>query len=376
MKLSVIEKAKMRRALTLAGIDQATINAMTDRELAAVYNGVEPERKPEPVEPVEPEQEQPIMKQEPKPVAAEGVALAISQAIGDAISGFKPSLDEQAIIDLINRHATKTVTKHHHITISRPDLPDVEIKGAHPALKEVVDILACDENAYIVGGAGSGKTTLAVQAAEALDTDFYMVGSVLDKYELTGFVDGAGRYHRTPFRDAVEHGGVFLFDEIDGSLPSAVLAFNAALENGRYTFPDNATIEIDKSKTFFIAAANTVGTGANRQYVGRYELDRATLDRFIQIEVGYDNGIERAMAVNAFKQAGGKPEHESVATHWCDEVQTFRALLDERRILALCTPRATRHGAKLLARGWSFDRVKEVELFKHLSADQRKQLGV
>jgi cobaltochelatase CobS len=46
-----------------------------------------------------------------------------------------------------------------------------------------------------------------------------------------------------------------------------------------------------------LAAANTFGTGADRQYVGRNQLDESTLDRFRigQIEMDYDPDIEAAL---------------------------------------------------------------------------------
>ena len=45
-----------------------------------------------------------------------------------------------------------------------------------------------------------------------------------------------------------------------------------------------------------IATANTYGLGADRVYVGRNQLDGATLDRFIVIDVDYDEALEMALA--------------------------------------------------------------------------------
>ena len=85
----------------------------------------------------------------------------------------------------------------------------------------------------------------------------------------------------TEFRKAYENGGLFLFDEIDASMPGAILAFNAALANNFMDFPDK---KVPRHKDFYcIAAANTFGSGADRQYVGRNQLDAASLDRFIDV---------------------------------------------------------------------------------------------
>ena len=130
----------------------------------------------------------------------------------------------------------------------------------------------------MVGPAGSGKTTAAHEAAKALGIPFYFTGAIDSAYKLTGFIDAQGRTVRTAFREAFEHGGVFLFDEMDSSMPAALLAFNAALANGHADFPDGI---IKRHPDFrAIAACNTFGGGANRQYVGRMQLDAASLDRF------------------------------------------------------------------------------------------------
>jgi len=251
----------------------------------------------------------------------------------------------------------------------------VKIDGAHPMLPKLLDVHAIGENAYLVGPASSGKTTMVQQCADALGLDFHATGAVVDKFELLGFVDAGGKYHRTALREAVEHGGVFLFDEVDSSYPAPLNAFNALLENGHITFPDGATFQVDRSKTFFVCAANTLGTGANRTYVGRFELDRAFLDRFVQLEVDYDETIENRMAEQAWLSAGGSPDN-TIWQVWSEHVRGFRAKLAEKNIKVLVTPRATRRGAGLLARGWDIDDVTQSELYKHLSADQLQQVLV
>ena len=45
-----------------------------------------------------------------------------------------------------------------------------------------------------------------------------------------------------------------------------------------------------------IAAGNTFGLGANYEYVGRNQLDMASLDRFAVVRVGYDRNIELNVA--------------------------------------------------------------------------------
>ncbi|MBL7373522.1 hypothetical protein INQ23_29830, partial [Escherichia coli] len=65
-------------------------------------------------------------------------------------------------------------------------------------------------NVWIAGPTGSGKTHAAEQAAHALGVEFYFNGALSMTHELLGFVDAAGTYHTTPFRQAYENGGLYL----------------------------------------------------------------------------------------------------------------------------------------------------------------------
>jgi hypothetical protein len=76
-------------------------------------------------------------------------------------------------------------------------------------------------NFWLVGPAGTGKTTAGKMLSKHLGLPFYFNGAIDSEYKLRGFIDAQGRVVATPFRRAYEHGGVYLFDEVDSSLPSA-----------------------------------------------------------------------------------------------------------------------------------------------------------
>lgn len=209
-------------------------------------------------------------------------------------------------------------------------------------------------NVWLYGPPGTGKTTGARNVAKALGTPFYCTGALLTKYDITGFVDAGGRLVRTPFRDAWENGGVYLFDEIDGSAPAAVVAFNAALANGIMAFPDGMVER--HADCVVIAAANTTGLGATAEFTGRTKLDMATLDRFVFLEWAIDEKIESAL---------------SSSKEWARIVQKVRANVAAKGVKGVSiTPRATLYGCSLLAAGLSMDDVKAMVLRKSMSADQ------
>lgn len=226
---------------------------------------------------------------------------------------------------------------------------NVDLGKQHKSFPTLLKILSTRLNIYIVGPAGSGKTTAAQNCAKALNIPFHFTGAVASEFKLTGFIDAQGRIVSTEFRKAYENGGLFLFDEIDASYPQAVLAFNAALANDYMDFPDK---RVERHKDFYcIAAANTYGQGADRQYIGRNQLDAASLDRFVFLNWEYDENLERDLA--------GNPE-------WTDYVQKIRTYIESQKIRHVVSPRASIFGAKLIANGVARELVEETVLWKGL----------
>ena len=145
----------------------------------------------------------------------------------------------------------------------------------------------------LVGPAGTGKNHLCKQIAEFLGLEFYFANAVTQEYKLTGFIDANGTFHKTQFYDAFTKGGLFMFDEIDASDPEVMVTFNAALANGYMDFPTGREYAHEDFRV--IAAANTTGNGASHEYVGRNQLDAATLDRFGMLRIDYDKNIEESL---------------------------------------------------------------------------------
>ena len=203
--------------------------------------------------------------------------------------------------------------------------------------------VAAKVNVFLVGPAGSGKTTVAKQVADCLGLRFHFNGAIHSEYKLTGFRDAQGKVHRTAFREAFENGGVYLFDEIDASQPAALLAFNAALANGMFDFPDR---NVQAHPNFrCIAAANTWGKGATMDYVGRNTLDAATMDRFALLEMRYDPSLERRMAHLAVNS------HIVLAEVWVELAQLTLSLCHEHDFRHIVSPRATQQGLSLMVGG-------------------------
>ena len=282
------------------------------------------------------------------------IGEAISSAINDALRDVN-GLNESQIKDLIRDEAERVVrdefTQPPRELVLRTDTGSKTLpaEARHSVFDDVLMYTAQRESVYLVGPAGSGKTTLAKQVANAVDLPFYSTGALVMKHELEGFIDPHGNYVETEFYKAFKHGGVYLFDEIDGSSPAAVLAFNGHMANGVASFPCGM---VERHPDFVvIAAANTYGNGADRQYVGRNQLDAASLDRFAFVEMGYDEAMETELSGDAV---------------WTAHVQRIRAAINELKIRHIVSPRASIKGARMLAAGMDQASVEQAYIWKGL----------
>lgn len=298
------------------------------------------------------------------PLPLDPAPARISKA--DMLDAVKEIIDPvmAAMREMLVRHADEAVTaavaaKHPTmLTIQMPNAEPVALGIVHEKTETIMQAVMAGLNVYLHGPAGSGKTTVARTIAEALKRPFYFAAKVESEYLLLGFRDARGETVRTQFREAYEHGGVFLFDELDGSSPAAIVALNAALANGICPFPDGT---IARHPDFVcIAAGNTVLTGASRAYTGRAQLDAASIDRFAFIEFGYDERMEMALAANK---------------EWCAHVQAVRKAVEARGINHLVTPRATFDGAKALAAGLPWATVERMCIYKGLDDETAEQLS-
>lgn len=214
-------------------------------------------------------------------------------------------------------------------------------------------------NVWLSGPAGSGKTYGVHQAATALGLDFAFHGAMTMSHELTGFVDGHGKYHETQFAKIYRHGGVILLDECDAGSNEALLAINAPLANGSASLPNGEMLQ-KHPDCRIVAAANTFGSGATAEYIGRTKIDQAFLDRFHpKLNWDYDEKLERAMSGNL---------------DWTKQVQRARKLARAAGMKVCITPRASLAGAALIAAGMDQDKVAGMTYLAGLTKDQASQL--
>ena len=326
---------------------------------------------------------------QPKPAMDQDARL---RALAELLNPATPALDEAAVLEIVTRNMGATIsaattsatemarleledllTEARAIVNGAPRTLRIEIAGRvkemgpakrHPLFDTLLTlaVISKEPNALhpmLVGPAGSGKTTAAQQVAEALGLSFYSNGALTGAHELTGYKDAAGAYHGTPFRQAFEHGGVYLADEMDRSDPAAVLALNSALANRFMAFPDQAEPVRAHDQFYIIAACNTFGRGADRIYIGANQMDGASLDRFGTVTWDYDEELERAIAGD---------------DAWTAYVQAARAAAADLKIRHVISPRASYYGAIMRRAKLSFDFVAEAAIWKGLDREQRDRI--
>jgi cobaltochelatase CobS len=210
-------------------------------------------------------------------------------------------------------------------------------------------------NVFLVGPAGSGKTLAAMMAAKARGLPFYFNGAIDSEYKLLGFIDAQGRVIHPAFRKAFTTGGVYLFDEVDASLPSAVLAFNAALSNDMCDFPDGC---MPRHPDFVCLAAGNTFYGADHAYVGRMKQDAAFLDRFLVLDWHYDTELERDLGLDLW------PDNAQRALSWFKMVLKTREQAALKGLQVVISPRATLGGIKLLRQNVPWTTAVRVTLRK------------
>lgn len=321
----------------------------------------------------------PLITPAPTPTASDPAVAQALVALTAALTPAAPTIDEATVRAMVDRAMTDSIgdlitsaVQHLAPQVTRVEIPNrpiIEIEGRqHAQFGKVLKLIGMRKNVYLVGPAGTGKSTLVEHAARALDLPFGSIslGPTTPESHLKGFIDANGVYRTTAFREAYEHGHVFLLDEMDNGNGGILATLNKALSNGSFAFPD---AEVKRHPDFVcVAAANTYGTGATREYVGRNILDAATLDRFVTVEIGIDETLEWELICAHWSDT-------VAAANWHRDIKQYRKNAETNGIKVMISPRAAIDGAHMLAEGFTMSEVLEMRVFRGVSDDIRRKLS-
>ena len=242
-------------------------------------------------------------------------------------------------------------------TTVRLEVPGVEpkvLKGKHSKFAKLLYYLGKRKHCYLFGEHGTGKSTGAQQAAEALGLGYGYISLTPQTPEsrILGYMSATGSYVRTPFRDCYENGGVFCVDEMDNMSQALATTWNGALENGHMAFPDTL---VPRHKDFvMVGTGNTSGSGANPSYPERRPFDKAFRDRFVYLHWSYDLKLERAIALSIW------PDAEP----WVDWIKEVRSWATKNYPKLVPSPRVTFRLAEFIGDGQPAEEVLEEVLWQ------------
>lgn len=296
-----------------------------------------------------------------------GIVTPMVHAVNRKVEDVKVGVDNLTIAISEEMEAIKEQIKSvipNIIEVHIPNKPVKVVDGlTHYQFPKVLAHLASGNHVFMVGKAGSGKTSIAEMASEALGIPFSSKSCTSQTTEssLVGFMNATG-YVTTEFRKAFEFGHVFNLDEIDHANPNVLGVLNSALANKQMAFPDGMVTRHDNF--IVVASGNTFGTGATAQYVGANPIDAATKDRFAVMEIHYDEAIEDAMVASVGLE-------KAVATKWLATVRKCRVNVDTHGLKIVVSPRASMIGAKMLKSGaFTNMEVLEQAVLKGTKPDQ------
>lgn len=234
--------------------------------------------------------------------------------------------------------------QYRFIKIQVNEQAPIDFEGeVHPLFEEVTRRLAARIDVALVGPTGCGKTYLMTQAAKAVGLRFGSISwsagvteSAILGRRLPG-KDGAFEFVSTLFLDFFENGGVWLHDEFDGADANVIMNLNSAQANGFLPVPNRVENPVAyRHKDFVQAAAmNTYGQGADRLYVGRNQLDAATLDRYSCniLDMDYDEKLEAKLVSEVVFKRFTKARKNAQANKLRRPIST-RAMVNADKLLS------------------------------------------
>ena len=261
------------------------------------------------------------------------------------------------------------------LKITEQDGKSRSVKGAfHAQFKKLFQLANARMSLFLYGPTGCGKTYVCGQLAEALGLRFAFIScsAGMSEGQLLGRLlpvgkNGQFEYVPSEFVECYEKGGVFLLDELDAADPNVLLIVNAALANGHLALPNRPAKPVAQRHKDFIcvAAANTVGTGADRMYSGRNKLDAATLDRFQigKVYLDYDTTVEEQLCPDANLRSRLQQYRRAVRDCGMERAVSTRFLRDAY-VMKETAGWTDAEVDESLFRGWREDEVNKVKGYR------------
>ena len=206
----------------------------------------------------------------------------------------------------------------------------------HSSTPLLLNILAANEAALIVGPTGSGKTYAIPEIARSLnltpdDVALVQVSAETTRYDLVGYKSSTGISIPGLLSPILKRGfGLIVLDELDKGSPNTLLVLKGIFA-GRIATSEGY-FDIDRSKLRLVATANTTGSGATLDYNAAVKQDAALLNEFITVRWDYDTKLEAQLVMELYKSLWPNAAHTiyRLDAEWVEnEFDMFSARFNE-----------------------------------------------
>lgn len=223
---------------------------------------------------------------------------------------------------------------------------------------------------FLYGAPGAGKTHLMESIAKDMGLNFCLISCSSDmfKSEILGSRSPiTGDYFDTAFRQAWEHGGLILLDEVGLASGAFLNVMNAGLAQKSILFPDKKLVAMH-SQCFIAFADNSALYGNDPMFPERQDAGGAFRDRITYVKFEYDLELERRILTIMFDGDTTR------ASKWHSAVLAMRQQLSALNIPVFASPRFAYASADDFKHGVSFDTIISQNLLKGINGDIEAQV--